>query len=697
MKKVTFPALLAALASGALITLSCSITTNNVILSGDGELDLRPRIESFSVGVTGERVVINDRDRTVTVAVPVGTPSIQTPVIQISGDILTPPSGVEQDFSGSVTYRVAKNTGEDRVYSVSMVTYTAESPGSLEVEASRTGGVGPLSVVFTASLPDVGGESPWFFDYEFSWNFGDPESGVWSTTGRSRNTAKGPVAGHVFERPGTYQVSVSVSDGESVIDTETVTVTVEDPASVYGGTDTICVSTTLSFNGAPAGALRITTDDLSTVMQYMGSGKRLLLRRGDSWSVSNLGEQWPAVDGPVTVGAFGTGAAPVITVTGGIFLQLDNKRDWRIMDLSLEDPTNSFGIFSGSMGMQRILFLRIKTRGFGDGIGWAHWNDSRLLPTDQMSIVDCDIRDARVNVGYVGAERLMILGNTFANADESHVLRVWQAYQGVIGENRISGSSVASDSGRQALKLHGPMESEIGPEVGTGNMAHRTSYVVISGNLFGSSGPWPISMAPQNSFSDERLSYVLFERNRYCAEYGVPNSTPTQIGLRIQARNSVIRNNIIDSGGAANDFVGILVAYDNAVPGEGAPPSENVAVYNNTIYKGEWREETWVGVKVESGVVSSVVKNNLVCFPSVANPEVLDDKGLSRSSAANLLVDSDAFTDLDELDPLDRDFRLTAGAEGVEDGVVVPVFDDFFGDPRPAGSAVDVGAIEGVF
>ncbi len=691
MRKKSLSIYAGAVILSLLLLPSCTIRLFNAEGETPEIVDKTPRIELFSFGLPGERVIINDSAGTIEVSLLDTVLLTQTPTILHTGDGIDPEAGEEQDFSEPVAYRVWKDSGEERSYTVSVSTYSLANPGSVILTASRTTGVGPLSVFFSASFSDSDDPAIWFHEYEFEWDFGDSSGETWATTGLSKNEATGPVAGHVYESPGFFTVNLTVRQGGTTIDTASVNVTVDDPDTTYSGSKTVCVSPHSDFSGAPPGALKVVTSDLSSIAHYATAGSRILLRRGASWSVSDLGDQWPSNGGPVTIGAFGTGARPFITVTDGTFLDIADKRDWRIMDLELRDDTKSHGVFGGNFGMQRILFLRVKTRGFVDGISWGHWNNANYRVIDQMAIVECDIAEAEENVSYVGSERLMILGSTFANAAQSHVLRVWQAYQGVISGNILSGSSVSSGSGRHALKLHGPGEDELGEERNTDHLAHRTEYVVVSDNLFGSSGPWPVNIAPQNAAADERLSHIVFERNRYFADFGEPNGAEQLIGLRIAASYVTVRNNVIDGSGWGEYFTGIEVTRD----GGAIPDPVNVALYNNTIYKSGNKEgEEWFGIRIKSDVRSSIVKNNLVSFPDCGRPTLLKDSGQYRSSGGNLFAPDAAFANAGAATPLDRDFALRAGSAGIDEGVEVPVYDDMNGNARPQGNGYDVGAGE---
>jgi PKD repeat protein len=575
---------------------------------------------------------------------------------------------------------------------------------------SRTSGVAPLAVHFYPAFLDHVDAQPRFHGYDFDWDFGDPEAGAWGTTGRSRNAARGAVAAHVFERPGTYAVTLTIRDHAGVVGTERYTVTVDDPEVVYAGALTTCVSTGTDFAGCPAGARQATTADLSTVTAYATAGSRLLFRRGDAWSTTGL--SWPQNAGPVTIGAFGAGVgpdslglydnAPTITVggTGGTFLPLDRKQDWRVMDLHLVGADESFsnlevGAFGGAMELQRHLFLRIRAEHFAAPMGWSAWNTARRMPIDDMVVASCEFSDAYVNVVYVGAERLALLGNVAQDAHTSHVVRVWQAYRSVISENLFSGSSLDDTSGRHALKLHGPKETELAPADGNGDLRRRTEYAIVSGNVFGSSGPWPVYLGPQDSGSDERLANLVFERNRYVQDHGAASATPLQVALLVSARRVTVRNNVLDGSGAGAYFTGVSVRRRGVEP---AP--EDVRLYANTVFRNDTRGadgNALVGFDVDAAARGTVIRNNLVVFPGAPASEaaLLSGGGAGLVADHNqLALTSGLLADPLAANPLARDYGLIAGSPFVDAGVEVPVFEDLLGKPRPAGGGFDLGAVE---
>jgi hypothetical protein len=568
-------------------------------------------------------------------------------------------------------------------------------PGNVDAIASRSSGVAPLYVHFCVNYADSEEARHDFHQYEYIWDFDDPGSGAWGATGKSKNAAKGAIAAHVFETPGTYRTWLTVRDGGETVGTASFKIVVEDPDRYYSGSKTICVADTANsdFTGAPDGATCITTDTLSDITNLATAGRRTL----------TAGLSWPDSDGPVTIGAYGAGTgqdelgiysnAPTITVGAKPFFDITDKHDLRIMDLHLVDSTRALAPFDGSSNMQHQLFLRLKVEGFLDSLGWSHWNnDSRLLPIDQVAVVSCDVSGGQTNAMFVGGERLAVLGNNIRNPHDSHVLRVWQAYKSVISDNLISGSSLDTTDGRHALKLHGPgPQSDLGtPVVGTGLLRNRTDFVIISDNVFGSSGPWPVAIGPQKSSYAEEITNVVFERNRICAAYGESSSIKVTVPLSLWCSYATVRNNILDGTGGGGDFTCIVIDRDGI-----EPPPKDVVVYNNTLYRADnsaWNSRT--GISVGASATGVIIENNLLSFPSPAVPPVMvRDLSGTAQLGYNLLTPSAGFIDPDDTAPLSRDFRQRAGSPGIDEGAAVPVHDDFEDDARPNGR-YDVGAFE---
>ena len=299
---------------------------------------------------------------------------------------------------------------------------------------------------------------------------------------------------------------------------------------------------------------------------------------------------------------------------------------------------------------------------------------------------------------YIGSERLALLGNIARDADESHVVRVWQGYLGVISHNIISGSSLTTDSGRHALKLHGPGYSTFSdtvslcdPEAGTTCLEHRSEFMVISGNVFGSSGPWPVAIGPQDAYSNEYLSDIIFERNRIHPDYGSQSllSNKVSVGLSLWASYVTVRNNIIDGTGAGSSFTGINITQRGLEP----VPICN-RIFNNTIYRQDEAGVSWGhnGVKISAEAVEIKVINNLVRLPESETTLLINDAGNAAISGSNLMTATPGLVDPENPAPLLRDFSLQDWSPAVGAGEYVPVYDDFLLKTRSK-ARHDLGAV----
>lgn len=560
--------------------------------------------------------------------------------------------------------------------------------------ASRNVGVAPLSVFFTAGFSNSSVSNREFHDLEYSWDFGDALSGNWETSSRSKNSEKGPVSSHVFEMPGTYTVNLSIRNETGVIDTDIFTILVLDPNEVFSAERTTCISdvNNNNFEGCPTGANQVVSDNISIMSNYVESGRRILLHRGSVWTQNGTIPFSSRVT-TIQIGAFGDcqtpttqgicSNAPYINVTGtSALFNIERTRDLRITDISLTGSSTTAGVTTGVTDIQQLLILKLKTSGFSTAIGWSHWRTSDTDRIAENSITSCNLSDFNDYGVFIGSERLSLLGNIIYNSAVTHVSRVWNSYQGVIGHNILSGSSLTNSNGRHALKFHGPKEiTEVGTYNETGGLGlhFQSKFTMISNNIFGGSGPWPVSVGPQDTGSDERLSDIIIEKNKMLAGYGVQNSTPVQIGLMFEGRYITTRNNILDGTGGATSYTGISVARRGVEP----TPLGN-RIYNNTIYNNDVVRNGATGIRVDGSAVDTFIRNNLVSFPNVTVglQSLVSDNSGSSVFDYNLLENSSDFVDPNNNVPTLRNFSLLSTSPAINQGIIVPVFDDFLGLDR---------------
>ena len=87
-------------------------------------------------------------------------------------------------------------------------------------ELLTTTGAAPLSIYFDATGTTSQATARPFDEIQYTWNFGEstgPGVAKWSQGANagvaSRNADRGPIAGHVYETPGTYTATLTAFDG----------------------------------------------------------------------------------------------------------------------------------------------------------------------------------------------------------------------------------------------------------------------------------------------------------------------------------------------------------------------------------------------------------------------------------------------------------------------------------------------------
>ncbi len=241
--------------------------------------------------------------------------------------------------------------------------------------------------------------------------------------------------------------------------------------------------------------------------------------------------------------------------------------------------------------------------------------------------------------------------------------------------------------GRHALKLHGPSEDMVNPSATQSALNHKTQFAIVSDNIFGASGPWPVTIGPQDELNDERLTDIIFERNRVISQYGTQSANPVQVSVHIWASYSSFRNNIIDGSGSASGYTGFIVTRRGLCP---APVG--ISLYNNTIYRRDSGPNEHRGFDINSEVSKTVLKNNLVSYPSVSNPELIRNLSSDTIASHNLLTSRAEFIDPDNSAPLERNFDLKESSPAINQGELVPIYEDFDGVNRR--ESFDIGAFE---
>ncbi len=514
-------------------------------------------------------------------------------------------------------------------------------------QPTRTSGVAPLAVLFDATATTATGANA-FHDLYYGWTFGDPNAGTWTYSITSKNVSSGPLTAHVFETPGTYTVTLTVKDATGQTASKSTTITVSDPNVVFSGAATTCVSASGSFAGCPSGAQQVTTNTFSGAMAYAGTGRRVLLRRGDAFALG--GSVTFNAPGPATVGAFGSGGAPVIDtagVTTSVIKVSGNTalfEDWRIMDLEFRNPASSSSVVLANGSTQRLLVQRVKATGFHVNVLLNTNISSRLNQPmhEEIFLVENNWSSMQGGAGgngvYLGANRLAILGNRIDDArNVEHVIRLVYAGWAVISHNYLARPATQ----KHVIKYHalGHSSSFSFPE--------RDSHdFVISENIFASDdNNNNVAIGPQNDFEDERVHQGIFERNLSRAAPG------HRTHLNVWASQVSVRNNVFDSSSAGEGTVGARVARRAIEP---LPTGD--LVHNNTCYATNYPV-----VCVEFLVSqSNAASNNLTVGPTGSSVGVAGNASQLLASSPFVSGSPSTFADF-RLDPTKSVALIDAG------------------------------------
>ncbi|MDB5288814.1 MAG: domain containing protein [Phycisphaerales bacterium] len=301
----------------------------------------------------------------------------------------------------------------------------ALAPKPVIVLMGKTG-VGPHTVFVHALSSTLGAGTPLTAHYQ--WNFGDP-SGKY-------NTLVGWNAAHTYDNPGTYTVTLSITNqsGKTRTLTTTVSVVADTRRTIYVDTNGSDLNNGLS----PSTPIKT----VARVEALMGSSTRVLFHAGEVFNVS-YGITLPFHD--VLIGSYGSGAQPVlnrVTGTGSSILSMfDNSNQIVIQNITLDSPWKPVGVIAEKMPadgifpagtnitIRNVTFLNLDV-----GI------DSDRSP-DGTLVQDCNAPLATglrgVFIWAQGADQVY-LGNTVANSTREHIIRSVQVDRELIAYNHLT-------------------------------------------------------------------------------------------------------------------------------------------------------------------------------------------------------------------------------------------------------------------
>ncbi len=392
----------------------------------------------------------------------------------------------------------------------------------------------------------------------------------------SKNTDRGaPLGQHVYDSPGSYTATITCTvDGQT--STDTVSITVTDPDTVYSGTDTIVVSSSGSYGTEgvdyPTGATTQTSVPSSTEVV----GKRVLFKRGESFTLSKLdqGEQ------NTQYGAFGDvslGYAE-LTWTDVTYTQGNGNGNWPTNVTFLEGVQFPAG-FNTSFSMRHFLFDKVKFGEDGTNLStlFACGNVSEFSARDSSSDTQAAYfwlpRNICVHECHMAASEGFMVTNiiafllwtdsamagTYINRNNTQCVRLIRGFKSIFQENRTPGKIVGNTRNIFKIQAQGPQDHTYDPVRDPNDGLspwtgwYCTQYVVFRGGDFAGektstaqciSASQPHSQANgPDSDKAELVQDVVIENTYTRTDENETVDTITAWGRRITARNNSTENN----------------------------------------------------------------------------------------------------------------------------------------------------------
>jgi PKD repeat protein len=371
---------------------------------------------------------------------------------------------------------------------------------------------------------------------KFEWDFGDPTAKYNKLTGFN--------AAHIYDKPGTYTVTLTVTNSAGKVGQAKTNVTVAAATRRY-----VYVSPT--GNDANTGAsTSAAVKTWARASQLAGDNTEILFQRGATFDVPST---MPIGFNNLVVGAYGTGNKPVLKWTGGfdygtIFGTIDGN-DVTVRDLAFDSKYTTLSEVGYNdairMGGKNITVRGCSFLNVGYAINSNGWPEGVLVQDN-----DCpNLKGLRTYFAWVQGSDHVYLGNKVLDSYQSHVLRLAGGDRILIAHNDLR-NDPNTFGVRGVLTLH------------------SGTHVHVNNNKLADS---PIGMGPLDQgagldHKESRLLYTVIENNIL---------DESQVNVRHGTEHAAIRNNVIMRDNAnAIDVVGWSDQY--------ARGTKDIYIVNNT-------------------------------------------------------------------------------------------------------------------
>ena len=401
-----------------------------------------------------------------------------------------------------------------------------------DLVASLVSGPAPLAVHFDASGTVVDDSTVnTFGDLGYKFNFGDPASGTWVHSNKSKNEQiGGPISAHIYETPGTYTAQLDVYSPAGEKAQKSVMITVLSADNVYAGSATVClVMDPAKATLCPTGA---TVRTSPTSWGAFASDTRYMLAAGDDFTP--LGAASINCEN-CRISKVGDGENPKLSkITYSPKPSYPPRKNFTVSQVQVQSVDVAFG--------ENILIWRSKiiaaagsltnpTIMAGTTADYYYKNPGSLDPNKLIrprKIViaenQVDGSDAAVNGMFLVATQISVMGNEVRRPKE-HDIRVPFTDRSFIAHNLLVNGA---NKTKHNIKLHGNGFDALTDEYYFSAKSPATNGVIISSNVIGENqgdvNNWQIAVAPQSDLYSEGLKNVVVEDNRFVFNSSAPGA-----------------------------------------------------------------------------------------------------------------------------------------------------------------------------
>ena len=416
----------------------------------------------------------------------------------------------------------------------------------------------------------------------YNWNFGDYSGGAY-------NNLTGWNASHIYDNPGTYTISLTVTNDMGLSSTAYTSVTITPSArtTIYVNTWGNDANNGLSANTPIASETRL----LQLLNSYGNSNVSVLFARGETFNMP----YYLYVEGSnESFGAYGSGNAPVLekvaspTGDSGIFYMTSSANQIVIENLTFDSPyaapanwapdITATAIFpnGSNITVRNNTFLNLE-----DAMD-CYQGPNGLLVENNSAPLLTGIRGYFV---WMNGTNGVVLGNTVVNSTRQHVMR--SNYSStedwlIAGNNFASGDNPA-DSGESSKT--------------TINL-RQGDHVYIADNTLSDDAVsfGPTEDMPTSAF----VGWIKFDGNT------VNNA---QVQLHGSVQHAMVSNNLTNLSGIYAQYV--ITPTDDM----GRQMLDVTLSHNTGIATGA--ESTYIDIEGNSPFGALTIENNLYSNPSL--------------------------------------------------------------------------------